>query len=59
MSKKPDIGWKVVSESSLPQGLRGKIKVKANGNGNHNGNNGKGKGQAKHKKDIARGGRPF
>ena len=59
MSKKPDIGWKVVSESSLPQGLRGKVKVKAKGNGNHNGNNGKGKGQAKHKKDVARGGKPF
>jgi hypothetical protein len=57
MSQKPDIGWKVVSESSLPPGLR--VKVKAHGNGNHNGNNGKGKGQAKHKKDVAISGRPF
>jgi hypothetical protein len=64
ISQKPDIGWKVVSESSLPQGLRGKVKVKANGNGNHNGNeksngNGRGRAQAKHKKDVASIGRPF
>jgi hypothetical protein len=59
MSQKPDIGWKVVSESSLPPGLRGKVKVKANGNGNHNGNNGRGRAQAKHKKDVVSMGKPF
>ena len=57
MSKKPDIGWKVVSGSSLPMGLQ--VKYKANGNDNNNGNNGRGNGKGRHKKDIAKTGRPF
>jgi hypothetical protein len=59
-SQKPDIGWKVVSESSLPVGLQ--IKFKANGNGRGNGNdngNGRRNGRAKHKKDVAIMGKPF
>jgi hypothetical protein len=56
MSKKPDIGWKVVSQSSLPVGLQIKFKAKGKGNGN---DNGRGNGRAKHKKDVARVGRPF
>ena len=52
MSLKPDCDWKLVSESSLPAGLR--FKVKANGK-----DNGKAKGKAKHKKDAVTIGRLF
>jgi hypothetical protein len=56
MSKKPDIGWKVVSGSSLPMGLQ--VKYKANGKGNDN-NNGRDNGKGRHKKGIARTGKSF
>lgn len=47
MSLKPDGNWKFVSEKSLPQGLRGKVKANGKGNGN-----GRGRGKVKHKKDT-------
>lgn len=56
MSKKPDIGWKVVSASSLPMGLQVKFKANDNDNGK---NKGRGNGKGRHKKDIAKTGKPF
>lgn len=56
MSLEFDGNWKIASENSLPSGL--KVKVKANGRNNGN-DNGRVKGKGKHKKDIAKTGRPF
>jgi len=56
MSLKFDGNWRIASEKSVPAGL--KVKVKANGGGRGN-EKGTGRGKAKHKKDIAKTGRPF
>lgn len=54
MSPKPDGHWKVVSQKSLPMGL----KVKAKSTGNSRGKN-HGKAKGKHKKDVVSIGKLF
>ena len=53
-SPKPDGHWKVVSDKSLPMGL--KVKAKVNSNSRIKGN---GKGKGKHKKDTVSVGKLF
>jgi len=53
---KPDGHWKVISDKSLPVGLKVKAKVNSNSRGN---GKSKGKAKGKHKKDVVSVGKMF